>query len=140
MIDLRLIPRAAEFRGRPDNRLVGTHGGAGGYLNDREKIGKALERKKKQHKTPDGPMVIAVMPANGFVEDRDFVGALYGSEAFRIDAATGTTTFVRNPDGFYFGKRGPASKKVSAVLTGASVLPTNCAGRRLRMWHHSARP
>jgi hypothetical protein len=136
VIDLRLIPRGAEFRGRPDNRLVGTHGGAGGYLNDRDKIGKALQRKKKQHKTPDGPMVIAVMPVNGFVEDRDFVGALYGSEALSVDAATGSTTFVRSPDGFLVGKRGPASKKVSALLTGVSVLPTNCPRRGLRMWHH----
>ena len=136
VIDLRLLPRAAEFRGRSDNRLVGTHGGAGGYLNDRDKIVNALARKKKQHKTPDGPMVIAVMPLNGFVEDRDFVGALYGSEALRIDVATGSTTFVRNPDGFYVGKRGPANKKVSAVLAGVSVLPNNCARTGLRIWHH----
>jgi hypothetical protein len=41
-----------------------------------------------------------------------------------------------NPDGFWIGKRGVSSRKVSAVLVGVSVLPDNCARKELRLWHH----
>lgn len=137
-LELKLIPRSPEFRGKPDNRLVGTHGATAGFTNDRQQIYRALERKKKQHKAPDGPTVIALMAINGFVDDTEFTDALFGSQSVRMEIATGATTVTRNPDGFWVGQRGPASKKISAVLSGVSVLPTNCATTSLRLWHHFA--
>ncbi len=136
VLELRLMPRSPEFRGKPDNRLIGTHGATAGFTNDRQQIYRALERKKKQHKAPDGPTVIALMAVNGFVDDTEFTDALFGSQSVRMEIATGATTVTRNPDGFWVGQRGPASKKVSAVLSGVSVLPTNCATTPLRLWHH----
>lgn len=138
VLELRLIPRSPEFRGRSDNRLVGTSGASAGYVNDRQQIYRALERKKKQHKAPDGPTVIALMAVNGFVGDTEFTDALFGSQSVRVEIATGATTVTRNPDGFWVGRRGPASKKVSAVLSGVCVLPTSCATTPLRLWHHFA--
>lgn len=135
-LELRLIPRSPEFRGRSDNRLVGTSGATAGFTNDRQQIYRALERKKKQHKATDGPTVIALMAINGFVGDTEFTDALFGSQSVRMEIATGTTTVTRTPDGFWVGQRGPASKKISAVLSGVSVLPTNCATMPLRLWHH----
>jgi hypothetical protein len=136
VLELRLLPRSPEFRGKPDNRLVGTSGAMAGFTNDRQQIYRALERKKKQHKATDGPTVIALMAINGFVGDTEFTDALFGSQSVRMEIATGTTTVTRNPDGFWVGQRGPASKKISAVLSGVSVLPTNCATTPLRLWHH----
>jgi hypothetical protein len=136
VFELKLIPRSPEFRSKPDNRLIGTHGATAGFTNDRRQIYRALERKKKQHKAPDGPTVIALMAINGFVDDTEFTDALFGSQSVRMDIATGATTVIRNPDGLWVGQRGAASKKVSAVLSGVSVLPTNCATTPLRLWHH----
>jgi hypothetical protein len=136
VLELRLMPRSPEFRGKPDNRLVGTSGATAGFTNDRQQIYRALERKKKQHKAADGPTVIALMAINGFVGDTEFTDALFGSQSVRMEITTGATTVVRNPDGFWVGRRGPASKKISAVLSGVSVLPTNCATTPLRLWHH----
>jgi hypothetical protein len=138
LLDLRLEPRSPEFRGRPDNQLIGTHGLTAGYTNDREQIYRALERKKKQHSTPDRPMTIAVLATNGFVGNNEVAGALFGSEALRLNTTTGETTLARNPDGFWVGMRGPASKKVSAVLMGVNVMPTTCARAALSLWHHFA--
>jgi len=45
---------------------------------------------------------------------------------------------MRNWDGFWNGTRGPASKKVSAVLAGVAVLPTTCARSAPGLWHHVA--
>ena len=136
VLELGLVPRSPEFRGKSDNRLVGTSGATAGFTNDRQQIYRALERKKKQHKAPDGPTVIALMAINGFVDDTEFTDALFGSPSVRMEIATGATTVIRNPDGFLVRQRGPASKRVSAVLSGVSVLPTNCATTPLRLWHH----
>lgn len=136
VLELRLIPRSPEFRGKSDNRLVGTSGATAGFTNDRQQIYRALERKKKQHKATDAPTVIALMTVNGFVGDTEFTDALFGSQSVRMEIATRRTTVTRNPDGFWIGQRGPASKKISAVLSGVSVLPTNCATTPLRLWHH----
>jgi hypothetical protein len=136
VLELKLIPRSPEFRGKPDNRLIGSLGATAGFTNDRQQIHRALERKKKQHKAPDGPTVIALMAINGFVDDTEFTDALFGSQSVRMEIATGATTIIRNPDGFLVRQRGPASKRVSAVLSGVSVLPTNCATTPLRLWHH----
>lgn len=138
LLDLRLIPRSPEHRRRPDNQLIGMHGLMAGFTNDREKIYRALERKKRQHRAPDGPMVIAVLATNGFVGNDEIIGALFGSEAVRLNVATGESTLTRNPDGFWVGTRGPTSKKVSAVLMGVNVLPTTCAHSAPSLWHHFA--
>ena len=138
VLELRLMPRSPEYRGRSDNRLIGMHGAIGGFMNNRQQIRRALETKRKQHKAQDSPMVIAVLALNGAVENEDVIGALFGSQAIRVDIATGTTTVTRNPDGLWVGKSGISAKKVSAVLTGTAVLPNTCATAPLRLWHHFA--
>jgi hypothetical protein len=80
--------------------------------------------------------VIAVNVMNGFVEDRDFTGALFGSEAIAINTSTGETSSTRNRDGVWITTRGVASRRVSAVLAGISVIPENCATQELRLWQH----
>ena len=138
IIELRALTRAPEFRGRPNNRLVGTQAAFAGYTNDREQLFRALERKKKQHGTPDRPLIIAANVTNGFVDDDVVIDALFGNQSVRLNTITGASSIVRNPDGFWIGTRGPASKKVSAVLIGVGILPETCARAAPRLWHHFA--
>lgn len=138
VIELRATPRAPEFSGRPGNRLVGTHSAFAGYTNDREQLFRALERKKKQHGTPDRPLIIAAHATNGFVDDDVVIDALFGSQAVRLNGDNNKSSVVRNPDGFWVGTRGPASRKVSAVLFGVGILPETCARSAPRLWYHFA--
>jgi len=136
LLELRAIPRSPEHRGKQDNRLVGTHGAIAGFTNDREQLYRALTRKKKQHGTPNDPMVIAVLATNSFVDTDVITDALFGSSAVQMDIASGATRVVRQPDGFWVGQRGVSSKKISAVLMGIGIVPETCARTAPQLWHH----
>ncbi len=135
-IALRAIPRLAMYRGCPDNRLIGTPGAIAGFTNDVPKIRSAVTRKGKRYGTPDRPLVVAVLATNGFVDDHDVKSALFGSEAVRLNIATGESTIVQTPDGVWIGKRGASAKRISAVLMGVGILPATCATAWPRLWHH----
>ncbi len=135
-VELTPIPRLAKFRGCSDNRLLGTLGTIAGYTDDAVKLRAAIRRKGKHYGTPDRPLVVAVLAANGFVGEDEIVGALFGQVQVRTNIETGEGTYVRSPDGVWIGKSGPAAKRVSAVMLGVSVLPNSCATQPVRVWHH----
>jgi hypothetical protein len=135
-VNLRPLARSVEARGCPRNRLIGSPGAIGGTMNDVSKLRSAFTRKRKHYGTPDKPLVIAALATNGFVDSRDVENALFGSEAVQLEIATGATRLVRNPDGVWVGKAGPAAKRMSALLMGAGILPTTCARELPRLWYH----
>jgi hypothetical protein len=135
-ISFRAIPISLEYRGCPDNLLIGSPGAIAGFTDDVPKIRSAVKRKSKHYGTPDRPLVVAVLATNGFVDDRVVENALFGSEAVRMHIQTGETTIVRTPDGLWIGKRGASAKRISAVLMGINILPGTCATAWPRLWHH----
>lgn len=134
-ISLRPIARTPEYRGCPDNRLVGLGPVTTGYTNDVPRLRSAITRKKKQFGTPNKALVVAAL-ATGPVDPTAIESALFGSEAVQLNLETGQTRIVRQPDGVWVGKRGPSAKRVSAVLMGVEILPGTCATTLPRLWHH----
>jgi hypothetical protein len=137
-VALRPIPRSSRFRGCPDNRLIGIGPAVGGVTNDVQKLRAALTRKKGQFGTPDKPLLVAALPINGFIGDHVVESALFGSEAVRFNIETRATSLVRSPDGVWIGKRGPAAKRISAVLIGTGILPHSITTAWPEVWHHFA--
>jgi hypothetical protein len=135
-VELTPIPRSREFRGCPDNTLLGTGGAIAGFTDDAAKLRAAIRRKGKHYGTPDRPLVVAVLAANGFVGEDEIVGALFGAVQVRVNIQTGEQSYTRSRDGVWVGKSGPAAKRISAVMLGISVLPNGCATRPVRVWHH----
>jgi hypothetical protein len=135
-LTLRAIPRSPEFCNHDDNQLIGAGPVTAGYTNDRQQLYRALTRKKKQCGKPDKPLVVAVLATNGFMDNHDIEGALFGSEAVRVHIATGASSVTRQPDGFWIGKRGVSAKRVSALLMGVSIVPNTCATKLPTIWHH----
>jgi hypothetical protein len=137
-IVLQAIPRALEYRGCPENTLLGTFGAIAGYTDDAVKLRRALTRKGKRYGTPNRPLLVAALAANGFVDDVEITNALFGSVEVRIDLNTGAQTYGRSPNGLWIGRRGPAAKRISAVLVGVGIMPMTCATAWPRLWHHFA--
>jgi hypothetical protein len=135
-IELQPIARSLQFRGCPDNKLLATHGGVAGYTDDASKLRAAVTRKGKKYGKPDKPLLVAVLAANGFVDDEEIANALFGSIAVQLDLKTGAHRTIRQPDGVWIGKRGPKAKRVSAVLLGVAIMPHSCATAWPRLWHH----
>jgi hypothetical protein len=126
----------SRLQGCPDNPFVARRPVIAGFTNDVRQIRNAVVRKGKHYGTPDKPLVVAVLAANGFVNDRDVIGALYGSEAVRLNITTGESSESRNPDGIWTGKRGAAGRRISAVLMGVGILPNTAATAWPQLWHH----
>ena len=135
-LSLRALPRSPEFRGRDDNRLIGIGPASAGFTNDRQQLFRALTRKKKRYGNPDKPLVVAALATNGFMDNHEIEGALFGSEAVRVHIATGASVVTRQPDGFWVGKRGVSARRVSALLMGVSIVPETCASKLPTIWHH----
>jgi hypothetical protein len=135
-VQLRPIPFLLEARGCPQNQLIGSPGAIAGFTNDVAKLRSAILYKRKHYGTPDKPLVIAVLALNGFVDNRDVENALFGNETVQVEIATGATRITRSLDGVWIGKRGPAAKRMSALLMGVGIVPRTCATAWPRLWQH----
>lgn len=129
-IRLRALPKRPESRGNPRHRLVGVGPASVGFVNDREMIGKALDRKKRQHSKVDAALIVAVLGMSPALDQEDVGQALFGSEA--VEVASGR--LVRKPDGFWRGPRGPSASGVSAVLIGSAIQPWSASRTWPRLW------
>jgi hypothetical protein len=118
-VRLQAVPRRRERRTKPADRFVGIGPIEIGFVDDRDRIGKALERKKTHHSNVNGPLVLAVLGMSRVLDHEDVAQALFGSEA--VEIATGR--LVRKPDGFWRGPRGPSGTRISAVLLGSGTAP-----------------
>ena len=136
LLELRPMAVPVNRRGCPSHRMIAAGPGMAGYTNDARQLGRALTRKKKQLGTPDKPLVVAALATNGFVDQNVVENALFGSEAVRFNVQTGESSLVRSPDGVWVGKRGPAAKRMSALLMGVGILPNTIARSAPQLWHH----
>ncbi|MHB8241685.1 MAG: hypothetical protein ACYDHN_06805 [Solirubrobacteraceae bacterium] len=135
VIELKPIAREAKYRGCPDNRLIGIGPISAGYTNDVQQIRRAVTRKKKQLGTPDKPLVVAALAPSGTVDNWVIENVLFGSEAVQLGPGD-TTSLTRSPDGIWIGKRGPATKRMSALLMGTGIVPNTSARAWPSLWHH----
>jgi hypothetical protein len=136
IISLRPSAWKPKNRGRPENRFIGMRTGIGGFVDDVTKLRNAMLRKSKRYGTPDKPLLVAVLAANGFMDERAVVEALFGSQSIQVDLGTEATRIVRNSDGLWISRRGAARRRISAVLVGVGILPHTVATAWPTLWYH----
>jgi hypothetical protein len=136
IISLRPSAWSPAHRGCPDNRFIGMRTGIGGFVDDVPKLRNAVVRKGRRYGTPDKPLLVAILAANGFTDERAVVDALFGSEAVQVDIKTGASRIVRNQDGAWISSRGAARRRISAVLLGVGILPHTVVTAWPTLWHH----
>jgi hypothetical protein len=118
-IRLRPIPKRPERRGNPAHRLVGVGPMSIGFVNDRDRVRRALDNKRRQHAKVDAPLILAVLGMSPVLDQEDVAQALFGSEAVEVDSLR----LIRKPDGFWRGPRGASATAVSAALIGSGIRP-----------------
>ena len=116
-VRFRAIPVSPQHREAPDHRVLGTHSGGVGILDDASPLRAKLKRKAGHYGELGRPYVIALLCAGDFVEDHDIADALLGTTAIRYSPDTRNVETVRQPDGFWHGSDGPQNSRVSAVIT-----------------------
>jgi hypothetical protein len=129
-VRLEALPRRRERRGQPADPFVGIGPMSIGFVNDRHRIGRALDKKKRQARVDSDPVVLAVMGMSPVLDQEDVGQALFGSEA--IEIATGR--LIRQPNGFWRSRRGASGTGVSGVLVGSAIHPWLIAKDLPRLW------
>jgi hypothetical protein len=125
------FPRRGRGRhAKPVRRFIGIGPISAGFVDDRYRIGRALDAKKKAGQTRvDGPLLLAVLGMSPVLDQEDVGQALFGSEAFDLT----TNRLVRQPDGLWLTRRG-VSVGISGVLVGSAIQPWSVAQKWPRLW------
>jgi hypothetical protein len=133
-LKFRAIPKSPAGRGKP-GRLLGIGPMSVGFTNDREKLGKSLERKRRRYGKPGAPLILALLSMSSGADEIAVAEALFGSEVVRFDPDNpDDSQLARTPDGLWTKPGGPRATRVSGVLVGTTLLPWTCAARWPRLW------
>lgn len=117
-------------------RFIGTETGIAGWINESQQLQSAVKRKGEKYGNLDKPLIIAVLAISGFVDDADFVDALYGGEETRDNTGSSELRLSSNPNGVLVGLGGPVSRKISAVLAGIGITSHNITRSEPTLWYH----
>jgi hypothetical protein len=122
-IEVSLLPVSREGRGRAGHIPVGMIGPSEAHTSIRNKI----RDKARRYGPIRRPLIIAVNAAGRMLDHTDILEALFGKETYVIPTrggrSVGQPVIQRNPDGAWFGPKGPQNRRVSAVLLVSSLLP-----------------
>lgn len=104
---------------------------------------RTLERKRSKYGKPAEPLVFAVLLISP-MDNEDIEGALLGRIAMQIDPddPSAEGTWIRQRNGFWMKGAQARGTRVSAVITGTSLMPWNVATTWPRLWPNpwAARP
>lgn len=133
--ELTALPVKPESRGKPDHRVLGFGPVTAGYVNDVDMLERTLERKRSKYGKPAEPLVFAVLLMSP-VDNEDIEGALLGRIAVQIDPddPEAQGTWIRQRNGFWIKGTEARGTRVSAVITGTSLMPWNVATTWPRLW------
>ena len=122
-ISLWAYPVSPEHRGKADHQVLGSHSEGMSVLEDAVPIRSKLKKKASRYGDMDRPYLVGLLCAGDFADDCDIAAALLGKTLLRFHVASGHAEPVREPDGFWWGPKGPQNTRVSGVLT---VPQLNC--------------
>jgi hypothetical protein len=134
------IPKSPKTRGTTDARPLGVIMGASHILSTDEDIRDAIEQKTKKYGKLALPLVIAVNVVSEHCDEIHINNALFGSEAIeftrRSDGSIQERLDVRQPNGIWFGEKGPRNRNVSAVLIGSQIDPYTASSVTPQLIHN----
>lgn len=116
-IDFGVIPVSRENRGRLDHQVIGMYPGGFRWGTSTNAVRHKIAKKATKYGKLDAPYLIAIncLSKWGF-RQIDEIQALYGSEEFVVNLPSHTMEPRRQPDGIWYGPKGPKNRSVSGVL------------------------
>jgi hypothetical protein len=127
MVTFTPIAKSVDARGREGIRPIGVIMPEARSLNTHGDLKEAIERKSKKYGNLDLPYVVAANLFAMHCDNVDVMNGLFGQETTVFtQLADGTyraESGSREPNGVWFGRRGPRNTLVSAVLVVANLSP-----------------
>ena len=122
-VKFRAIPKSSRLRCKPGVRTIGVQSTGLSIVNTHSSIRSSLVGKTKYGHL-DLPLIVAVNCLFDFVDDMSITDALFGEKNVTlIHQEDGSTEphLGRNPNGVWFGPKGPQNTRISAVLFARSL-------------------
>ncbi|HEY4129400.1 MAG TPA: hypothetical protein VGM50_02230 [Gemmatimonadaceae bacterium] len=119
VLEVELIPKPAEARGKPGRRSIGVYPFVSKWGDSVPSIRRSLEKKTMKYGKLGFPFVIAINATTewGF-ESREAFEAAFGFEVVQQDSDT-QAVLVRMSDGHFAPHKHSVNKRVSGALIGA---------------------
>jgi hypothetical protein len=126
-------PKSPDKRGE-GRRLLGVLPPSGTFVvNDVEQLRDTLKRKGRRYgKSPDKPLVIAILNRSAFGGQDDLTDAVFGSITVEDGNGLSAPRLVRGRNGYWRGAEGGA--RVSGVLFGQNLNPWSVATVLPQLW------
>ncbi|MGH9891852.1 MAG: hypothetical protein ACREA0_07705, partial [bacterium] len=123
------IPKAAHARGTPGSRPIGIVGdGEARWVDARTPVRDAIRAKATRYGRPRRAYVLAVNAVDERLYKIDIMQALFGRETFLLGRNVARQPkMVRQPNGAWFGPKGPMNRRVSSVLVVSQLHPWTVA-------------
>lgn len=130
-IQFGAIPKKPERRGNTQ-RVIGVHSAGARWVNSWTPIRDAVRSKGTRYGELDRPMLIAINLESISIDRIDEAQALFGEETFLLSVKNPEREPImqRNPNGAWWGPKGPQLTRVSGVWIFDSTSCWNLASRR----------
>lgn len=136
------IPKPPKTRGKPGVRPIGMVMEQWSYEGSRKEIRGAIRKKATKYGNLDLPYFVAVNALGLSVEQNEIEEALFGDRpllAIRHSNGLIEQGQFREPNGIFYGPKGPQNTRVSgALIVGSScgLWPWNVAAEEPVLWHN----
>jgi len=120
---VRALPKPEAARAEARIRPIGALGPIAGWVRDRAALLNVLEAKARRYGALDKPYVIAVRLEPLTVDSDDIMDALFGQRGVEVATTGHRVREVRQPDGLWFGPKGPRAGRVSALVFAYAINP-----------------
>lgn len=122
-IDIALIPRSPNARGRTDIRSIGMYPFQRRIGGTKDAVRVAMKRKGARYGALDLPYIVAINCVSEWgVDQDDILDALFGDEQLVVARETGMAIPSRARNGAWIGPTGPVLTRVSGAIV-ASIYP-----------------
>jgi hypothetical protein len=134
VLEVSAFPVSTEHRGAEDHRVIGIGPVMVGTVNDYEKIGAALKRKRARYKTVKKPLVLALLATSTFFESDDVVRTLFGTMTAYFSGPGVLVRQARVRDGLWTEKGGEPGRHISGLLVGTMLSPNSFVDHWPTLW------
>lgn len=136
-IEFTAIPKKKEARGTPGVRPLGMFFQQPRRIDSRSALLRSLKSKAGYYGELDLPFIIAVDAVDEWVFESDFSvsSALFGKEILHFDRRSlELLPSTREPNGLWWGPKGPRFTRVSGVLFAFQNRPFSCCRKTPELW------